>query len=83
MPLFRPPTVSQAMPGDRLFSRYSAIPVGQSVVLRDGTYRITPFPWLGEIAELTEGEDYFLGGHEYVVSTDIADALTADGFTIG
>lgn len=80
MPLFRPPTVNQSS-SDSFWGRYS-IPVGQSVVKRDGTYQLTPFPWLGEITDLKEGVDYFLGGHEYVVSTDIASDLTADGFTV-
>lgn len=81
MPTFTPPTVRQSMPGDRLFSRYG-VEVGQSVLLRDGHYALTPFPWQGEIAGKTEGIDYFLGGHEYVVTDDVAEALSADGFDV-
>lgn len=80
MPTFTPPTVKQSVGGDRLFSRYG-VEVGQSVVKRGGTYHITPYPWLGEIADLEEGVDYFLGGRMYVVSSEIIAALSADGIS--
>ena len=80
MPSFTPPTIKQSVGGDRLFSRYGT-QVGQSVVKFGDTYRLTPFPWLGDIADLTEGVDYFLGGRTYVVTDAIATALEADGFT--
>lgn len=80
MPTFTPPTIRQPMStGHPLLGRYS-IDTGQSVVLRDGTYQVTPFPWLGEIAELEEGTDYFMGGRTYVITDDVADALEGDGF---
>jgi hypothetical protein len=79
MPSFTPPTELQSS-DDILFGRYS-IPVGQSVVKVDGTYRTTPYPWLGEIADLTEGVDYFLGGRTYEVTDAVATALQADGYT--
>lgn len=79
MPTFTPPTIQQSVGGDRLFSRYQ-IPVGQSVVLTDGTYTLTPFPWIGDIADLTEGTDYFLGGRTYVITDAVASALEGDGF---
>lgn len=81
MPTFTPPTVKQRMHATHpLLSRYS-IDVGQSVVLRDGAYQLTPFPWIGELEGLTEGTDYFMGGRTYVITSDIADALEGDGFT--
>lgn len=79
MPTFTPPTVRQSIRGDRLFSRYGT-QVGQSVVKRAGVYTLTPFPWLGEIAHLEEGVDYFLGGRQYTVTVEIAAALDRDGF---
>jgi len=82
VPLFRPPTVQQGVPGDVLFSRFGSA-VGQSVVRKNGVLTLNPFPWLGDLTGLTEGTDYFLGGHEYVVSTAIANELTAAGFTVG
>ncbi|HET6917282.1 MAG TPA: hypothetical protein VFH56_14405 [Acidimicrobiales bacterium] len=81
MPMFTPPTILEAA-DDHFWGRYS-VPVGQSVVKTNGTYKTTPYPWLGDIKSLTEGVDYFLGGRTYVVSQAVADALTADGFTIG
>lgn len=68
------------MPGDRFWSRYG-VPVGQSVVKVDGTYTLTPMPWQGDIQDLTEGTDYFLGGRTYVITDEVAAALDADGFT--
>lgn len=79
MPQFTPPTVLQAQPGDRLFSRYR-VPVGQSVVKINGTYMTLPFPWLGELTG-AEGTDWFLGGRTYTITPEVAAALTADGFT--
>lgn len=79
MPSFTPPTELQSS-DDILFGRYS-IPVGQSVVKVSGTYRTIPYPWLGEIADLTEGVDYFLGGRTYEVTDAVATALQSDGYT--
>ena len=81
MPSFTPPTVLQSS-SDPFWGRYS-IPVGQSVVRVIDTFTLMPYPWIGDLEGLTEGTDYFLGGRTYVVSTDIADDLTADGFTVG
>lgn len=80
MPTFTPPTVNEGS-SDHFFGRYS-IPVGQSVVKLDGTYRVTPYPWLGDIADLEQGVDYFLGGRTYVISEAVATALEIDGFTV-
>ena len=79
MPTFTPPTVNEAS-SDPFFGRYS-IPVGQSVVKKNGHYTLEPYPWLGDLAGLELGTDYFLGGRTYVVSDAIASALAADGFT--
>ncbi|HKN44293.1 MAG TPA: hypothetical protein VJW23_10235 [Propionibacteriaceae bacterium] len=81
MPTFEPPTVMQSVPGDRLFSRYG-VPVGQSVVKKNGVFVLDPFPWLGDLTGLVAGTDYFLGGHIYEVTTEVASALTAAGFTV-
>lgn len=81
MPSFTPPTIKQSVGGDRLFSRYG-VQVGQSVVKTNDTYVLTPFPWLGDITDLTEGVDYFLGGRTYVISDAVGSALEADGFTV-
>ena len=80
MPTFEPPTQLQGC-DDIFWGRYS-IPVGQSVVMRDGHYRTTPTPWIGELDGLVDGVDYFLGGHIYEVSDEVADRLEGDGFTV-
>jgi len=79
VPTFTPPTVKQSVGGDRLFSRYGTR-VGQSVVKTGGTYRLTPFPWLGDIKDLTEGTDYFLGGRTYTITNEVAADLEVAGF---
>jgi hypothetical protein len=80
VPTFTPPTVNEGS-SDFFFGRYS-IPVGQSVVKTNGVYRTTPYPWLGDLAPLTAGVDYFLGGRTYTVTTEVGNALTADGYTV-
>lgn len=80
MPKFTPPTVNEGS-SDFFFGRYS-IPVGQSVLKIDGTFTTTPYPWLGDLAAMTEGVGYFLGGRTYVVSTEAAAELEADGYQI-
>ena len=81
MPTFEPPTILQGS-SDHFFGRYK-IPVGQSVVRINGTFTLHPYPWIGDLQGLNEGTDYFLGGHTYVISQSVADALTTDGFTVG
>lgn len=82
MPTFEPPTTPQALhASDVLYSRYT-IPVGLSVVLTDGHYAVTPYPWLGEIENLQEGVEWFQGGRVYTIDSTTAAALTADGFTV-
>lgn len=78
---FTPPTI-KLYSDDLLFGRYG-FTTGVSVVKVNGTYTETMTPWLGEVAELTEGVDWFQGGRTYAVDDDIADALEADGFTLG
>lgn len=81
MASFTPPT-TQEYSDDFFFGRYG-VTVGISVLLRDGHYAQVPYPWLGEIADLTEGETWFQGGRTYAdISEDVAAALTADGFTV-
>lgn len=80
MPTFTPPTVKEGS-SDPFFGRYK-IPVGQSVVKRNGTYQTTPYPALVELAPLTEGVDYFLGGRTYDISEPVSAALEVDGYTV-
>lgn len=79
MPTFTTPVVQEGS-DDPFFGRY-LLNVGQSVVLTNGHYTTTPYPWLGELVGLTEGTDYFLGGRTYTVTSAVAAALNADGYT--
>jgi hypothetical protein len=80
MTLFEPPKVDGACSADDiLFSRYT-IPVGQSLVKVDGHFVLTPYPWLGEIADLEEGVEWFQGGRIYDVDDATFLALAGDGF---
>ena len=81
MPLFTPPTRLEAS-SDPFFGRYR-IPVGESVVRVNGTFTTQPYPWLGDLDGLVDGEDYFLGGHVYEVSDEVAAELTTAGYTVG
>lgn len=78
---FTPPTVNEAAGGDRLFSRYT-IPVGQTVIKVDGEYVVSPYPWIGDLEGLTDGVDYFLGGHVYTVDNTVANELMEAGYTL-
>lgn len=80
MASFTPPTTFESV-GDAFWGRFK-ISVGLSVVKKAGHYMTTPYPWLGEIASLTEGKDWFQGGRTYEVSDAVAAALVADGFTL-
>lgn len=80
MPTFEPPTRKQ-YGEDRLFSRYG-VQVGISLVWNGSHFIETPYPWLGEIADLEDGVTYFLGGHVYDVSSEVADLLIADGYEV-
>ena len=80
MPTFEPPTQKQGME-DYFWGRFP-IPVGQSVVQRNGRFVVTPTPWIGELANLKDGIHYFLGGHVYEIDMDTAGQLVADGFDV-
>lgn len=79
MPYFTPPVEYESC-NDHFWGRFR-IPVGQSVILRNGIYEVVLTPWLGEICDLIEGIEWFQGGRSYEVSAEIAAALIACGFT--
>lgn len=80
MPSFTPPTTFEYS-GDPFWGRFK-VEVGLSVVKKAGHYLTTPYPWLGEIATLSEGRDWFQGGRTYEITDAVADALRDDGFTV-
>lgn len=81
MPYFTPPTVLRPYEGvtDRLFCRMK-LPVGLSVLKSEaGAYTTVecPTPEQIDAAAIT-----YLGGHDYEVSAEEADALTAAGYEV-
>ena len=62
-----------------LWKFYGGQRVGVSVVLIDGHYVSISYP-SQDLLTGTEGIDYFLGGHEYIVSDPVADQLVEDGY---
>lgn len=79
MPTFTPPTTTESSE-DLLFGRYQ-MTVGISVLWNGSTFVDQPYPWLGEIVDLVEGETWFQGGRTYTVSSTTATALNAAGYT--
>ena len=67
--------------GSRLFDRIK-MPHGLAVVNDpERGWMVEANPWLGDLLDLTEGVDYFLGGHNYDdVSDETFAALAAAGF---
>jgi hypothetical protein len=79
---FKTPTVKRLAGQRRLYNLYT-FNKGVSVVLIDGHYRRYPIPPHTLLVPLVAGRDYFIGGTAaVVVSSSVAAALTADGFTV-
>lgn len=79
MPTFTPPTRSEACE-DPFWGRFST-EVGVSVLWDGATYTSVPYPWLGELVNLVEGETWFQGGRTYTITPAVAAALNAAGYT--
>lgn len=79
--VFTPAGRRQAMDPsvDPLFSRYGSLE-GMSIVRVSGVLTYLPAPLHAETEGLQEGVDYFIGGHEYVVSGDVEQELIDGGF---
>lgn len=79
---YEPPTYLQGWPtGQPLIDRLR-IPRGYTVVTDgNGGWNLVTSVWLGVIQNLTEGVDYFLGGHIYEVSDELYASLTSPGPT--
>lgn len=83
MATFTPPTIDEAPAGrGPLFGRYK-LARGISLILTNGHYVERRYPADVDLIGLTEGSDYFIGGHVYDVSAAVAAALAADGFGSG
>jgi hypothetical protein len=79
LPTFTPPTTTES--SDDLFFGRLKVTVGLSVVWDGTTFVTQPYPWLGDVAALTEGETWFQGGRVYAVTPQVASALQAAGYT--
>jgi hypothetical protein len=67
------PTVKQTpMAWNRLMVRY-ALNRGVSVLMINGYYTTTQYPAQTELAEANE---YYLGGHDYIIDQQTKDRLT-------
>ena len=64
----------------RLFRYMGPQPCGKSVLYLDERYVTVENPSQLLFDGLVEGVTYFLGGHEYAVSEEVAAALAADGY---
>lgn len=80
MPTFTPPTTAESS-DDFFFGRFQ-MTVGLSVLWDGAHFTTRPYPWLGELVNLTEGVTWFQGGRTYTVSTATGVALAADGYTV-
>lgn len=78
--IFTPPITHESS-NDFFFGRYK-IPVGISVLWNGTTFVNMPYPWLGELVDLVEGETWFQGGRTYHVSGDTYDRLVAAGYDV-
>lgn len=84
MPTFKGPTVDEGITGpglNRLVARYK-LARGETVInYGDGKgWQTVRFPWNGDLTNLTDGVDYFLGGHTYTITTAQATDLTNAGY---
>lgn len=79
LPTFKPPTYSERpVTGVRLIDAWVKVNRGMSV-LKDaqGNYQLLTYPTTDDIAAATA---VYLGGHEYVIDSTEAAALTAAGY---
>lgn len=85
--IFTPPTVpgfsfevtQTTPPGRMLFRYYGPIATGVSVLKLNGVYTSIQTPTTDQIAAATE---VYMGGHEYPVTQEVADALIAAGYSV-
>jgi len=78
MPTFTPPTTTESS-DDRFFGRFQ-VTVGVSVIWNGTTFVSRPYPWLGDLVDLTEGLTWFQGGRTYQVDDITAGLLQNAGF---
>lgn len=81
---FTPPTHEESIQTSVKPVRYYRYTWANSIVRINGVLTSVRSP-SGDLLTGEPGVDYFLGGHEYLVSDEIADELTLGGFiqTVG
>lgn len=83
MPTFTPPTFEEGMPTKVKPLCYFRQTNSSSVVRINGVLTSVRCPSQDQLtAAGVEGTDWFIGGHDYTVSTAVANELTAAGFTV-
>ena len=75
---FTPPARHQAM-DDPFWGRFGS-QEGVSLVRINGTLTLISAPLASETDGLAEGVDYFIGGHEYVVTGSVEQELYDGGW---
>ena len=79
--IFEPPTLKDQASDDPFWGRYQT-QYALSVVW-DGTKFVdVSVPMTDDLALLEDGTTYFLGGHIYTVTDEVATALQASGYTV-
>lgn len=82
---FTPPTyrrILNPLPLTKRKARPIPMTETMSVVRIGGTLTLVKAPTGEQLAAGVEGEDWFIGGHEYLVSPAIGEELEAAGFTV-
>lgn len=90
MPVFSPPIANDlptVLPETTglprlLFRHFQGRARGRTVVKVGDAYVTYDTPYAELVEGLTEGVDYFLGGHLYLVSEAVANDLIADGYDV-
>lgn len=83
MPIFTPPTHEEPIRSDVRPLNYFRYTWAASIVRVSGTLKSVRSPSEDLLTGLENGKDYFLGGYEYLITDEVADELTAAGFSDG
>ena len=79
--IFEPPTLKDQATNDPFWGRYQT-QYALSVVWNGTQFVDVSVPMHDDLALLKDGETYFLGGHIYVITDEVAAALQASGYEV-
>jgi len=79
--IFEPPTLKNQASDHPFWGRYQT-QYALSVVWDGAKFVDVSVPMTDDLALLEDGKTYFLGGHIYVVTDEVAAALQASGYTV-